>query len=184
MIVLIAIVVIAAGALIINRFAFAHVNANEKAASEKRSINAAARTVASDVHTIDSEVANLQGEFSLLQGILQAIQSWVQMAQQGAKTVTSDVNSDPANACADAFTVQSDAHTAQDEMHDVQGDVSTENTFLSTLRKALSIPPSDWLTYEEAVSVLPSYTSVYAITLSQERTAIAQGSQEISRFVT
>ena len=159
------------------------VNANEKVASEKSSIETAAQTVASDVSSIDFGIANLQSDASGLQNDLAFMRRDEETTQYGLSMVNQDVNNNDDEACGDAESVAGDAESVQGDMESLQGGESTANSDLSALRQALSSLPTDWSAYERASAVLSSYESQYAVTSSQEQSALAQGTQESSKFV-
>jgi hypothetical protein len=160
------------------------VNANQKSSTLESAINNAAQTVSSDVGSIGSDISNLKGYTPYFQSDLNSLAQDVQTTKNDAVVVTQDVNSNNNSACGDAGSVQGDAGSTQGDFGSLQGDESSANSYLSSLKQILSSLPSDWSNYQHALSVMPSYSSQYAVTPSQEQSALTQGTSESSQFTT
>ena len=159
-------------------------SANQKISTEETTINAAAQTVSSDVSSIASDISNLNSSISSLQADLSSMATDLQTTKTGAAVVSQDVNTKDNSACGDAGSVQGDAGSVQGDLGTLQGDEDLANTYLTSLKSALSSLPSDWSTYQRALVVVPNYSSQYAVAASQEQSALAQGSSESSQFST
>jgi outer membrane murein-binding lipoprotein Lpp len=146
------------------------VNGNQKTSTQESSINNAAQTVSSDVSSIDSDISNLEGSVPGLESDVSSTAGDVQSTRNDAAVVTQDVNTNDNEACGDA------------DMDSLQGDEDSASTYVTSLKSTLSSLPSDWTTYEDALSAMPDYQSQYAVSSSQERSAISQGSSELSAF--
>jgi outer membrane murein-binding lipoprotein Lpp len=158
------------------------VNGNQKTSTQETSINNAAQTVSSDVSSIDSDISNLEGSVPGLESDVSSTAGDVQSTRNDAADVTQDVNTNDNEACGDADSVQGDADSVQGDMDSLQGDEDSASTYVTSLKSTLSSLPSDWTTYEDALSTMPSYQFQYAVSSSQDKSAISQGSSEMSAF--
>jgi outer membrane murein-binding lipoprotein Lpp len=158
------------------------VNSNQKSSSQENAINNAARTVSSDVSSIASDISDLKGYLQYFQSDLNAIAGDVQTAKNDAAVVTHDVNTNDNEACGDAGIVQGDAGIAQGDDGSLHGDEDSANSYLTSLKSVLSSLPSDWSTYQQALTAMPDYQSQYAVSSSREQSALSQGASESSQF--
>jgi outer membrane murein-binding lipoprotein Lpp len=158
------------------------VNANQKTSTRESAINNAAQTVSSDVSSVESDISNLKSSIPGLESDLTSTAEDVQMTKNDAAVVTKDVNTNDNEACGDADSVQGDADSVQGDLDSLQGDEDSANSYLTSLKSVLSLLPSDWSTYQQALSAIPNYESQYAVTTSQEQSALTQGSSESSQF--
>ena len=158
------------------------VNSNQKTSTQESSINTAAQTVSSDVSSINSDISNLKGSVPGLASDLSSMAGDVQTTKNDAAVVTHDVNTNDGNACDDAYTTQDDAYTVQDDMYGLQDDEVSANSYLTSVKSVLSSLPSDWSTYQQALTVMPDYQSQYAVSSSQEQSALSQGASESKQF--
>ena len=157
------------------------VSKNQTSSTQESSINSAAQTVSNDVSSIDSDVSNWKGSVPGLESDLTGMAGDVQTTKNSA-AVTQNVNPSESEACDDAYTTQDDAYTVQDDMYSLQDDEGSANTYLTSLNSTLSSLPSDWSTYQQALTAMPNYQSQYAVSSSQEHSALSQGASESSVF--
>jgi outer membrane murein-binding lipoprotein Lpp len=158
------------------------VNTNEKTSTQEGSINNAAESVSADVSSIDSDISNLKSSIPGLESDLNSTAGDVQMTKNDAAVVTQDVNTNDNEACGDADSVQGDADSVQGDMDSLQGDEQSTNYYLTSLKSVLFSLPSDWSTYQQTLTAMPNYQSQYAVSSSQEQSALSQGASESSQF--